>query len=375
MRLAGAPVPTSYRAKMAAALGSTAPAPSRQQCASGSTSLPAAANLPGGHSQSPTGRPTLAVERAMEVDRAAKMPLPPSEPPSMREARLSHAQPAVSERKAPASTKTFLPAALSERAHLPSPPMASWRRGVTPSPAPSTSVHASAFDASTPPSPLKGAQQQKRATPTTISEDGGERSAGGTNVPGTATTSGGGGGGSSPGPHTSPAAHNVGGDDGDTTDDEEEEALPGLEALYTTLPAPRVQGRTGHVYDSHGGDNLSLCCLPHQEPRRSVIYLVESSPFENLVLLTIMLNCCTMVAEHPVEGPTPETLAILAVCDMAFLYIYTSETFCRMFAYGMHMLPGSFLLNGWGIFEAFIVAASWIPVLFPSFTGGLASAP
>ena len=62
-------------------------------------------------------------------------------------------------------------------------------------------------------------------------------------------------------------------------------------------PADEVVGDSGKLYIS-----TSLFCLrPHHQPRKSAIYIVESKPFDPIILITIMCNCATMAWESPLD--------------------------------------------------------------------------
>ena len=76
----------------------------------------------------------------------------------------------------------------------------------------------------------------------------------------------------------------------------EKKVVPGLDALKQSPPAEEVTGKE-RIYQS-----TSLFCLrPGDEPRRSTIFLVESKPFDPIILITIICNCCTMAWESPLD--------------------------------------------------------------------------
>ena len=89
------------------------------------------------------------------------------------------------------------------------------------------------------------------------------------------------------------------------------EAVPGLEGLDFSPPALSVKGKEGRVYQSK-----SLFCLrPADVPRRFFIRLVESRPFDPLILITILCNCATMAWESPLDPCCTDKAAFIDVCE------------------------------------------------------------
>ena len=83
------------------------------------------------------------------------------------------------------------------------------------------------------------------------------------------------------------------------------------EQLNAQQPAESVTGRSGKVYQSK-----SLFCLrPGDEPRASAIRLVESPPFDPLILLTIACNCFTMAWESPLDPEGTPKAYFINVCE------------------------------------------------------------
>ena len=70
----------------------------------------------------------------------------------------------------------------------------------------------------------------------------------------------------------------------------------GLSALLWASPPATATGPSGVVYKGY-----SLCMRPASEPRRSCIFLVESSRFDPLILLLIVLNCAMLAWESPLD--------------------------------------------------------------------------
>ena len=74
-----------------------------------------------------------------------------------------------------------------------------------------------------------------------------------------------------------------------------------ISTLASSNPPMMAQGPSGWIYHSN-----SLGCLrPHHFPRRVAINIVESGPFDPLILVTIMANCFTMGWSSPMDVGDP----------------------------------------------------------------------
>ena len=107
------------------------------------------------------------------------------------------------------------------------------------------------------------------------------------------------------------------------------EVIPGLEALDASPTAVKVKGKE-RIYQS----TALFCLRPGHEPRRSFIKLVESKPFDPIILITILCNCATMAWESPLDPCCTDKAAFIAVCEWVYLIIFTVEMFSKIIAYG-----------------------------------------
>lgn len=74
---------------------------------------------------------------------------------------------------------------------------------------------------------------------------------------------------------------------------------PPMEGLDWDPPAEEVVGQSGKLYAS-----TSLFCLrPYHCLRRLAIEVVESRPFDPIILFAILANCTTMAWESPLDPP------------------------------------------------------------------------
>ena len=70
-----------------------------------------------------------------------------------------------------------------------------------------------------------------------------------------------------------------------------------------------VVGDSGKLYNS-----TSIFCLqPGDQPRRLAIYIVESKPFDPIILFTILCNCVTMAWESPLDPCCTQKAAFIDV--------------------------------------------------------------
>ena len=86
-------------------------------------------------------------------------------------------------------------------------------------------------------------------------------------------------------------------------------ALRGLDALSAKPPSLEIKGPSGRIYKG-----TSACGYrPADAPRRLAIRLVESRPFDPLILVTIICNCATMAWESPLDPCCTQKAAFIDV--------------------------------------------------------------
>lgn len=138
---------------------------------------------------------------------------------------------------------------------------------------------------------------------------------------------------------------------------------PGVEALLSPNPPDIVQGTSKRIYRS-----TSLACLkPAYWPRRPVIFLVEASLFDTIILITILCNCVTMAWESPIDPSGTWKSAFIDLCEWAYLYIFTFELCTKVLAFGFLFHPDSYLRDAWCQLDFIVVTLAWIPIVFPTF--------
>ena len=139
--------------------------------------------------------------------------------------------------------------------------------------------------------------------------------------------------------------------------------LPPLAALSSDPPADAVVGKDMRRYHS-----TSLFCLKVHHPfRRTAIRIVESPPFDPIILITIICNCATMGWESPLDPEGTPKAHFIAVCEWVYLIIFTFELLSKVVAYGFAMHSDSYLRDAWCQLDFTVVTLAWIPILFPSF--------
>nr|CAH8845802.1 unnamed protein product [Trichobilharzia regenti] len=101
----------------------------------------------------------------------------------------------------------------------------------------------------------------------------------------------------------------------------------------------------------------TLFCLTLRNPLRKLcIKIGEWKPFEYLILLTIMANCCALGAITPYPDGDSNTLNhILEKIENVFIVIFTVECVLKIVAFGFVMHSGAYLRNAWNILDFTIV--------------------
>lgn len=99
---------------------------------------------------------------------------------------------------------------------------------------------------------------------------------------------------------------------------------------------------------------------PQWGPRRFVYRLVQSQPFEFVVMGVVGLNVLGMALEyHHIEEN--EVLYMIYVPAMAlFSYVYYSEALLKMFGLG----PTNYIMDPWHRFDFFLVCMSVLDQFF-----------
>ena len=132
-------------------------------------------------------------------------------------------------------------------------------------------------------------------------------------------------------------------------------ALDGRKARKSYL------GPSDWVYQGRSFGRL----LPHQQPRKFFILLIESPAFDPLILLTIMANCATMAWSSPLDPSGTWKEAVLSVLEWIYLAIFTFELLAKMLSYGLLGATG-YLRDTWCQLDFIVVSLAWLPILIPS---------
>ena len=120
--------------------------------------------------------------------------------------------------------------------------------------------------------------------------------------------------------------------------------------------------QSGRLYEGQ-----SLCFRPADAPRRWAIRLVESRPFDPLVLLTIGANCVLMAWESPLDPCCTRKADFIAASESVFLAIFTTEMLCKILAYGFLGTGASaYLRDPWCQLDFTVLTLAWLPIIFPS---------
>ena len=135
-----------------------------------------------------------------------------------------------------------------------------------------------------------------------------------------------------------------------------------LSALDAGKARKSYVGPSGWVYQGRSFDRF----LPHQQPRKYLIKLIESPLFDPLILVTIMANCATMAWSSPLDPSGTWKQAVLYILEWVYLLIFTFEMSAKMLSYGL-LTPGTgYLRDAWCQLDFVVVSLAWLPILIPS---------
>ena len=135
----------------------------------------------------------------------------------------------------------------------------------------------------------------------------------------------------------------------------------GVEALWDHDPPDEVVGRTRTAYFG----TSFLCLRPGTEPRRSAIFLVESTWFEPVMLATILTNCVMMALDSPLDPTDTWKASVIHNAEDAFIAIFTFELVCKVLVNGFLTHEGAYLRDPWNQLDFVVVSLAWAPVLIP----------
>jgi hypothetical protein len=146
---------------------------------------------------------------------------------------------------------------------------------------------------------------------------------------------------------------------------EQQSRMPTLDALQRPgFRGKEVLGTSGKVYAGVLGCSPGLPVW--REPRRSAILIVESKWFDPFILVTILVNCCMMASESPLDPEGTQKEAILGVFEWVFLIIFTLELLSKALAYSLFWHREAYLRDPWCQLDFLVVSLAWLPILFPS---------
>nr|QQY02492.1 voltage-dependent L-type calcium channel subunit alpha-1C [Cryptocotyle lingua] len=131
-----------------------------------------------------------------------------------------------------------------------------------------------------------------------------------------------------------------------------------LAALTLSAQTAASKKRPGaRAQSANARPERTLLCLTLRNPLRKLcIGIVEWKPFEYLILLTIMANCCALGAVSPYPDQDSNAMNhILEKIENVFIVIFTVECALKIVAFGFVMHSGAYLRNGWNILDFTIV--------------------
>ena len=133
----------------------------------------------------------------------------------------------------------------------------------------------------------------------------------------------------------------------------------GIVAFPVLSKSFELEGVQGSTRDYVG---TSFGMPAYHRTRLVFIAILEWSWFENLSLITVVINCVMLALEGPPNRESTE----LALLDFSFTIIFTVELLLRTAAMGFMGHKQSYLSNAWNQLDCFVVVVSWLPLIFPS---------
>lgn len=129
--------------------------------------------------------------------------------------------------------------------------------------------------------------------------------------------------------------------------------------------------------DAHGGGALTITAINGAEEarprpvrrgtcgglcgalRRRLRALVESSGFEWLVLILILLSSVSLALDDPRQPPESPRQRVLFICDFVFCCLFTGEAMAKIAAFGLLAPKHGYLASNWNRLDLAVVLISW----------------
>ena len=102
-----------------------------------------------------------------------------------------------------------------------------------------------------------------------------------------------------------------------------------------------------------------------RSPRKEAIAIMNNKNFNNLIFVSIIVNCLLMAALY---DPLDETknAALSDGTDVFFTFLFMFEMFVKIVALGLLFGEEAYLRNGWNILDGIVVIISFVCLDFVS---------
>ena len=112
----------------------------------------------------------------------------------------------------------------------------------------------------------------------------------------------------------------------------------------------------------------SMCLFKLSNPLRRLSFsIVQSTTFNNLVFVIILLNCLQLALQCPATETIESFPEVMLALDYVFAVIFTMEMLIKMLALGVVFgSPECYLRTRWNVIDAVVVMFSWLTLLLPA---------
>eukprot|EP00899_Mesostigma_viride_P006469 jgi/Mesvir1/15823/Mv03377-RA.1 len=131
------------------------------------------------------------------------------------------------------------------------------------------------------------------------------------------------------------------------------------------VPVRQWRGASPLLYEEYTGRSLFIFPVDSRI-RRWCFRLVDSFPFEVLVMAVILASSFILAYESPGVRENEARAERLERADMALTALFAAELVLKFIAWGGFLTPGSYLRSGWNVMDLVIVVAAIVPMLLSS---------
>jgi hypothetical protein len=107
----------------------------------------------------------------------------------------------------------------------------------------------------------------------------------------------------------------------------------------------------------------ALFVIPPTNPwRQQLAKLVQSSSFDSIILVLIIVSSILLAIDNPLYDPQSDLVAVLSVIDVVFAALFTLEMVLKILSFGFLCHKNAYLRDGWNFLDFIIVIVSIISI-------------